>query len=108
MALEDTVTLAECLERASTTNDIPKVLKAYQEIREPRCKLVQTWSSTQGKRVTIPDGPVQEQRDKRFGTQNAWIPHPPWDGVQIDELPELDSPYWAAWLSGHDAVAFVS
>lgn len=108
MALEDAVTLAECLERAQTTSDIPQVLKAYQEIREPRCKLVQTWSSTQGDRTHIPDGPVQEQRDKLFKEHNAWVPRPPWDGVHVDELPTIESPTWTSWLQGHDAVAFVS
>ncbi len=40
MALEDAATLAECLERVDLSG-IPEALKAFQKIREPRCKLVQ-------------------------------------------------------------------
>ena len=108
MALEDAATLAECLERAEAAEDIPKVLKSLQEIREPRCKLVQEWSAIKGKRATIPDGPEQEQRDKNLKLNNAWVKAKPWDGVHVDELPELESPNWKAWLNGHDAVGFVS
>jgi salicylate hydroxylase len=44
MAIEDAVTLVECLERVKTADSISNVLKAFQEIRGPRCKLVQEWS----------------------------------------------------------------
>jgi salicylate hydroxylase len=83
-------------------------MKAFQEIREPRCKLVQEWSFIQSKRATVPDGPEQEARDKKFKTFNSWNSMTPWDGVHIDELPAIDSGNWQAWLCGHDAVAFVS
>lgn len=59
MALEDAATLAECLERAKNPEDIPKVLKDFQEIREPRTKLGQVWAATKGKLATIPDGTEQ-------------------------------------------------
>lgn len=108
MALEDAATLAECLKRAETAKDISKVLKVFQEIRGPRCKKVQEWSAVKGKRATVPDGPEQEQRDKNLKTYNAWVKAKPWDGVPINELPELESPNWKAWLNGHDAVGFVS
>ncbi|KAE9364905.1 FAD/NAD(P)-binding domain-containing protein [Stipitochalara longipes BDJ] len=108
IALEDTVTLAECLDRAELTQGIPKVLKAFQEIREPRCRLVQEWSAIKGKRATIPDGFEQVQRDKNFKAFNAWVKTKPWDGVHIDKLPELESLDWKAWLNGHDAVGFAN
>ncbi|PMD52311.1 uncharacterized protein K444DRAFT_511621, partial [Hyaloscypha bicolor E] len=66
IAIEDAATLVECLERVETTDGIPKVLKAFQEIREPRYKLVQERSFIQSKRETVPDGPKQEARDKKF------------------------------------------
>jgi salicylate hydroxylase len=108
MALEDAATLAECLERAEISEDIPVVLKAFQEIREPRCKLVQEWAATKGKRATIPDGPEQEERDKNFKLFNAWVKAKPWDRVHVDELPGIEAPNWKAWLAGHNAVDFVS
>lgn len=108
MALEDAATLAECLQRVVVSEDIPNALQAFQEIRESRCKLVQEWSAIKGKRATLPDGPEQEQRDKNLRLFNAWVKAEPWDKVHVDELPELESLNWKAWLSGHSAVEFVS
>jgi salicylate hydroxylase len=109
MALEDAATLAECLERAEIS-DIPEALKAFQEIREPRCKLVQEWAAMKGKRATIPDGPEQEQRDKNLKLFNAWVKAKPWDRDHVDELPEFEAPEFETpdWMSGHNAVDFVS
>lgn len=108
MAIEDAATLAECLERVKTADGISNVLKAFQEIRGPRCKLVQEWSIIKGKRATLPDGTEQENRDQKLKSFNAWVKSKHWDKVHIDELPELESPSWKAWLIGHDAVGFVS
>jgi salicylate hydroxylase len=109
MAIEDAVTLAECLERARSTAEIPQYLSAYQRIREPRCKMVQEFGSTQAKRATLPDGPVQQERDSRFKAHNAFAAQKTWDGVHVDEVPDsINSPDWMPWLCGHDAIAFVS
>jgi salicylate hydroxylase len=110
MAMEDGVTLAECLERANTVSDIPAVLRKYQEIRYLRCKLVQDWSASTARIATLPDGKEQEERDRRFKMYGGNIKQEPWDGVHIDEVPEegIKSRNWLAWLVGHDAVAFVS
>jgi salicylate hydroxylase len=108
MALEDAATLAECLERVKASADIPATLKAFQQIREPRCKLVQEWSAMKRKRAIIPDGPEQEHRDKNFKLFNAWVRAEPWDKVYVGELPEFDTPKWKAWLNGHNAVESVS
>jgi salicylate hydroxylase len=109
MELEDEATLAECLERAEISK-LSEVLRAFQEIREPRCKLVQEWAVMKGKRATIPDGPEQEQRDKVLKLFNAWVKAKPWDSVHVDELPELEAPEFETpdWMKGHNAVYFVS
>lgn len=109
MAIEDGLTLASCLSRAKTTSEIPQYLRFYQTIREPRCKLVQDYGSIQAKRATLPDGPEQEERDKRFREHNAFTAQKTWDGVHVDQVPEsINSPDWMPWLLGHDAVDFVS
>ena len=108
MALEDAVTLAECLDRATATSDVPLMLHAFQDIRQPRCKRVQEWGARKGARAILPDGLEQEKRDRNFALYNAWINADPWDQVHINELPELESGNWKAWLKGHDAVYFVS
>jgi len=110
MALEDGVTLAECLERAKTAEEIPTVLQKYQDIRKPRCKLVQDWSASAAKIATLPDGKEQGERDRMYQAHNHHVQQKPWDGVHIDEIPEdgIKSKNWYAWLRGHDAIAFVS
>jgi salicylate hydroxylase len=84
------VTLAECLERAKTPEDIHK----------PRCKVVQDWSASAAKIATLPDGKEQEERDRMYKAHNNHIQQKPWDGVHIDEIPEdgIKSKNWASWL----------
>jgi salicylate hydroxylase len=109
MAVEDGICLAECLDRAKAIDDIPALLRVFQEIREPRCKLVQEWSAAQEQRATLPDGPMQKKRDEILRTHKAEAPRSPWDGVHIDKNPEsIMAPEWDAWLQGHDAFAYVS
>jgi salicylate hydroxylase len=109
MSVEDGICLAECLDRAKTTDDIPVVLRAFEEIRQPRCKLVQEWSAAQGQRATLPNGPIQEKRDEISRTHKAEAPQSPWDRVHINKNPEsIVSPQWNAWLFRHDAFAYVS
>jgi len=83
MGLEDAVTLAECLEGVKTTYEAPKVLKAYQEIQDPRGKLVQEWSATQAKRCKLLDGPQQEEQDRIFKARNANTEQKPWDKILL-------------------------
>ena len=108
MALEDAVCLAECLERVSDPTDISKALQAFQEIRQPRCKKVQEWSATKGQRARLPCGLRQKERDGNFASANAWIKAEPWDRVHIDDVPEFEALNWKAWLSGYDAMDYVS
>lgn len=107
MALEDAVTLAECLGRAMQSAEIPSVLKAFQEIRQERCKRVQEWSAIKGSRATLEEGPEQCKRDRCIMAANAWISSQAWDGVHIDETPELEAPNWKAWLCGYNAADYV-
>ena len=88
MALEGGVTLAKYLERAKTPEDIPTALQKYQDIRKPRCKLVQDWSASAAKIATLPDGKEPEERDRMYKAHNNHIQQKPWDGVHIDEIPE--------------------
>lgn len=107
MAIEDGASLAECIERAETTQDLPKVLHAFEAIRRPRCERVQDWSAIKGRRALLHHGSELTARDDNFKMANAWVKAEPWDGTHIDEIPELASPHWKAWLSGHNAIDFV-
>lgn len=107
MAIEDAMTLAECLERPKSKDEIPQCLRAYQWIRQPRCKLVQEWGSAALKRAILSDGLEQQERDKKLKAFNNHVFMQKWDGVHVDELPEsINSSMWTPWLLGHDAVGF--
>lgn len=82
---QERLTLAECLERAKSRNVIPQYLRFNQNIRDPSCKLVQECGSIQANRATLPDGPEQQERDKRFKAHNAFTAQKAWDGVYVDQ-----------------------
>jgi salicylate hydroxylase len=63
MAVEDGATLAECLARAETVDQIPVVLRAHETIRKPRAEKVKAASERSGVEKHYPDGEQQEKRD---------------------------------------------
>lgn len=109
LALEDGVTVAECLSRAKSKHDIPRVLSVYQTIRESRCRLVQDKARWLKQGMMLPNGPAQEARDATFRNHRSWQYDEPWDGQHIDEVPsDMNGPNYMAWQNGHDARQFVS
>jgi 2-polyprenyl-6-methoxyphenol hydroxylase-like FAD-dependent oxidoreductase len=62
--IEDSASLALCLERAETLEDIPKVLAAYETIRKPRTECcIKKWRQN-AQMLHIPDGEEQQKRDR--------------------------------------------
>lgn len=108
-ALEDGVTIAECISRAETKHDIHRVLSVYQAIREPRCRFVQAKARMLQKGMFLPDGPAQEARDAKFKNYDSWQYDEPWDGKHVDDIPsDMFASNYMAWQNGHDARRFVS
>ncbi|HTR86359.1 MAG TPA: FAD-dependent monooxygenase [Reyranella sp.] len=60
-SIEDGATLAALL--AATPDEIPTVLRRYEEIRKPRATRLQQASAANRTRFHLPDGPDQEARD---------------------------------------------
>ncbi|OAA53000.1 Monooxygenase, FAD-binding protein [Cordyceps fumosorosea ARSEF 2679] len=58
---KDGTALAECISRALRLDDIPKVLPAFQEIRKPRCEIIQAGSRANGDIWHLPDRSEQER-----------------------------------------------
>ena len=107
--MEDAATLAECLARAESEHDIPRVLRAYQQIREPRCKMVQAKARMLRGGMMLHDGPAQQGRDETFKSFRSWQFNEPWVGEHIDELPaSVIASNYMAWQNGHDAALYVS
>ena len=114
MAVEDAVTLAECLVFTPPAGaehiSIADRLRTYQDIRHTRVYAVQKRSNDMGKMYSVPDGPMQQFRDaklkmylKDVQTQERgmeWFQEPP----AADASPAE----WDPWMMLFDAANFVS
>ena len=63
MAVEDAATLAECLKRLRSKDELRHAVDIYERLRILRCKLVQEASLSHGYILHYPDGPLQQARD---------------------------------------------
>jgi salicylate hydroxylase len=86
-SIEDGATLAACLSRANGA-DIPEALRRYQALRLPRTARIQAMSRDNKTRFHLPDGPLQQARDREMASGSA--------NGSIRAM---------AWIYGHDAGA---
>ncbi|KAK9450072.1 3-hydroxybenzoate 6-hydroxylase-like protein [Limtongia smithiae] len=114
-AIEDSITIAECLASARSMDDVAVLLKLYENIRKARCTRVQIGSMKYGDVWHMPDGPEQEQRDLAMLVESNRLADETVDLVENDaaaEVPSYDlkNPnFWSdnmfqPWLFGHNAV----
>ncbi|KAH7310213.1 hypothetical protein BKA65DRAFT_485147 [Rhexocercosporidium sp. MPI-PUGE-AT-0058] len=107
MAVEDGASLAQCLSRASTTEEIPKACQAWEQIRKPRVAFVQNIATENSNMMMLPDGKGQQGRDMMFKSIRGQKDQGTWDGVHIDEVPKSrKDPTFGAFIYGHDAIGF--
>jgi salicylate hydroxylase len=109
-SIEDGAALAECLERAGgDLAAVPAALGAFEQIRKPRCDVVQAASRSNGDIWHMPDGPAQERRDREMlGVMRGEL-----NGSGDDESSAENPNRWSdesfqPWLFGYDTVAEVS
>jgi salicylate hydroxylase len=102
--IEDAAVLGECLSRATSIDEVPSFVKAYETIRKPRAERVKAISLGNSKVYAYPDGPEQEARDKLYGQSlNA-----PKNAEKRQAIPMADStaayatPEFSMWLFGYD------
>ncbi|EIN04666.1 FAD/NAD(P)-binding domain-containing protein [Punctularia strigosozonata HHB-11173 SS5] len=62
-ALEDAVTLGNLFSRLSSPQQIPAMLSAYEDIRQPRCAMLAETEKHTIHFVTMANGPEREKRD---------------------------------------------
>ncbi|KAF8850698.1 FAD/NAD(P)-binding domain-containing protein [Acephala macrosclerotiorum] len=106
MAIEDSICLAECLSRASSTSDIPKSLKMFETIRKPRTSLISAFGESMARTWQLPDGEEQRQRDEIY-RKTPYFGTTGWDGKHVDELPGLPpDPLFFPYMLAHDVVDF--
>ena len=86
-SIEDGATLAVCLDNVAAVA-VPDALRRYEEIRLPRASRLQLMSRANKTNFHLPDGPDQEERDRRMtGGATDWAAGS------------------VAWLYDHDAGA---
>lgn len=99
MAVEDAVTLAECLDHVHDESQIPELTAHFQNIRLDRCYLILDGARNNGAIWHLADGPEQQERDKKMalGPQKRTI-----DGNDGNPNKWSD-PKFQPWMFGYDA-----
>ena len=101
----------------SSAINLPSRLRAYQQIRQPRAFAVQARSRFMGDRYLLPDGPLQEMRDKvllgwnwDMDRVNVEADMQKYRYEWVDVTPTADSSAgeWDDWIVGFDSVDYVS
>lgn len=65
-AIEDAAVLHLALNRVSSAEDLPVLLKAYELARRPRAERIMSVAGDNRAGLHLPDGPEQEARDQKF------------------------------------------
>jgi salicylate hydroxylase len=65
-AVEDVAVLHLALDRISTKDHLPIVLKAYELARKPRAEHIMSVAGNNRIVLHLPDGPEQQERDRKF------------------------------------------
>lgn len=65
-AVEDAAVLTVALSLIESTDEIPSALVAYEAIRKSRGEAIQASASATQKVLHLPDGPEQEERDRKI------------------------------------------
>lgn len=101
MATEDAGALAVALERTTTPEDLPVVLKAYERARKWRCETVAIQARRNGDMIHMPDGEEQENRDRAMAQLDQ-------TGIwKADTGPMFDAEF-RSFLYGHNVIEHVS
>jgi salicylate hydroxylase len=111
MGVEDGCSLGECLDRAKTVEEIPRVLKAFENLRRPRAESMIRFSRETMSQWHLPDGEQQRQRDQfwsKLGPLMAAVDEG-WDRKHVDEPPKtFTDPLLQPYFRGYNAMDFVS
>ena len=101
MCVEDGATLAECLSRAQTAEQIPKAMRVYESSRKPRAEKLKNASEESGVENHLQDGEEQRKRDENMKMiMKRHLAKIPGKGEK-NEHP-------TAWIMGYDVVGHVS
>ncbi|EEP76553.1 conserved hypothetical protein [Uncinocarpus reesii 1704] len=97
-AIEDGAALGECLDRAKSARDIPRLLYAFEAIRKPRCERIQAGARENGHIWHFADGPEQIARDRAMKA----VAHEGNEDSATYNPNRWSDPEFQPWLLGHD------
>lgn len=104
MGIEDAAVLAELLSHTAVTEDIPHLMKCYDQARHARVDKVRDYSDFIGKMFSYPDGKKQQSRDKVLRSYDP--------NQYLDAIPSMTAHYgsaeWMTWLDVFDVKETVS
>ena len=111
-AIEDASVLTVCLERASCSAEIPKLMAAYEQIRRPRVEKIAAATRENGELWHLVDEIEQNRRNEAMASGSIYVPETAGDTSETEEKRrlqvELSSGKLQAWIFAFDAVADVS
>lgn len=104
MGIEDAAVLAELPTHAAAMEDIPHLMKFYDQARHARVDKVRDYSDFIGKIFSYPDGKKQQSRDNVLRSYDP--------NQYLDAIPSMTARYgsaeWMTWLDVFDVKETVS
>ena len=111
-AIEDAAVLGPCLERASCSAEIPRMMAMYEQLRKPRADRIVAASNENGEIFHMVDETEQKRRNEAMAKGSLYIMGTEVDEVKAEERQnlrmELASGRFHTWLFEFDAIADVS
>jgi salicylate hydroxylase len=90
--MEDAECLAQLFSQLTHHDQIPDVLKIFQDIRQERCVKIAKRAREYGKVLVYEDGPVQQERDRQLREHETFDGYPsPYLDVKLQD-----------WVHGYD------
>jgi salicylate hydroxylase len=74
--MEDAECLAELFERVDSLDQIPDVLRVFQDVRQERCFRIARRAKEYGQALVYEDGPCQQERDRQLREHETFDGYP--------------------------------
>ncbi|KIX94387.1 uncharacterized protein Z520_09773 [Fonsecaea multimorphosa CBS 102226] len=108
-SLEDAEVLGLCVATCKGIADLPRAAKDYEYLRKARCERIQEISRENATTFALPDGPMQEARDRIWRAQKAMLEKQLQEDSPLvipaeDMTQKFPHPALVQWLVGHDII----
>ncbi|OAP60770.1 hypothetical protein AYL99_05772 [Fonsecaea erecta] len=108
-SLEDAEVLGLCVAACTGIADLPRAAKDYEHLRKARCERIQEISRDNATTFALPDGPMQQARDRIWRAQKAMLEKQLQEDSPLvipaeDMTQPFPHPALIQWLVGHDII----